>query len=172
MFTAREVSRLAGFTKPWMLNHLEREEIFVPEISRAVHHGKHRNYTFRDLVVLRAINRLLELGARPKRVKQAIQSFSAICPDVLGDVNMQGMQLKFAQNSGHFILTPEGVLFAKDHEEIVDLLKNGQLAFSFMVDGSSAIMPSMKAACELRDLGKSSGDRWRLLEQIAVRHAI
>src|SRR5262245_18075907 len=95
-FTAREVSRLAGFEKPWMLNHLEREEIFIRDRPGSAHHGLHRGYTFRHVIVLRAINRLLWLGARPKRIKDAIARFKQlVLPDQEGDA-----LLEFARRAG------------------------------------------------------------------------
>jgi DNA-binding transcriptional MerR regulator len=171
MLSAREVSRLAGFAKPWMLNHLEREEIFVPEVSRARHHGKQRNYTFRDLVVLRAINRMLELGVRPKRIKTAIETFGKACPDVIGDVTMEGTQLKFANESGHFIVTPTEVLYCQG-EEIVSLLKGGQLAFSFMVDTTSTTLPCLRAASEITALSEAQRRQPGAIELIAAKHSL
>lgn len=171
MLSAREISRLAGFSKPWMLNHLEREEIFVPEVSRSRHHGRHRNYTFRDLVVLRAINRLLELGARPKRIKQAMETFSKACPETIGDVAMDGRQLKFAAASGHFVVTADEVLYCSK-EEIIDLLGSGQLAFSFMVDSAVVTLPSLRAAAEIINLSKQARRKRDAVELVAERHAI
>jgi hypothetical protein len=60
-FSAREASKLAGFDTAMMLNYLERSGTFERELSGPKHHGKKRQYTYRDLVVLRAINRLLSL---------------------------------------------------------------------------------------------------------------
>jgi DNA-binding transcriptional MerR regulator len=171
MLSAREVSRLAGFKKPWMLNHLEREEIFVPEIGRARHHGRHRNYTFRDLVILRAINRMLELGARPKRVKVAIETFRRACPDVIGDVSMEGIQLKFANESGHFVITQNEVLYCRG-EDIISLLQRGQLAFSFMVDAAASTLPCLRAASEVIALSQTERRKSASVEKIAVKHAI
>lgn len=171
MLSAREVSRLAGFKKPWMLNHLEREEIFIPEHPRERHHGHHRNYTFKDLVVLRAINRLLELGARPKRIKQAMESFSKACPEMIGDVSMDGTQLKFAAASGHFVVTASEVLYCTK-EEVINLLEKGQLAFSFMVDSVATTLPSLKAAAEIINISKQVRRKPNTVELIAERHAI
>lgn len=172
MFSAREVSRLAGFTKPWMLNHLEREEIFVPQIPRSKHHGKHRNYTLRDLVILRAINRLLALGARPKRIKQSIETFASVCPDAIGEIGMDAIQLKFATNIGHFVVTKDSVLYCKNTDELVDLLRGGQLAFSFMLDNEVSTLPSLRAACEVIALSRGQRRMPNAIEMIARRHAV
>jgi DNA-binding transcriptional MerR regulator len=154
-----------------MLNHLEREDIFIPEVSRGKHHGKHRNYTFRDLVVLRAINRMLELGVRPKRIKTAIETFAKACPEVIGDVTMEGAQLKFAQQSGHFVVTPSEVLYCTG-EEIVGLLTGGQLAFSFMVDATATTLPCLRAASEITALSDRQRRQPGAVELIASKHAI
>jgi DNA-binding transcriptional MerR regulator len=171
MLTAREVSRLAGFNKPWMLNHLEREEIFVPETPRSKHHGKYRNYTFRDLVVLRAINRLLQLGARPKRIMQAMAAFAAACPEFIGDVSMRGVQVKFATESGHFVVGQDSVIYCNG-EEFIDLLKNGQLAFAFMVDATSVTLPCLKAACEVIALPFHERRNQDVIDGLAKKYAI
>ena len=172
MLSAAEISRLAGFEKPWMLNHLEREQIFVPEVERSRHHGRRRNYTFRDLVVLRAINRMLELGVRPKRLKDAIHAFIAACPDVMGDTTMSAAQVKFAASAGRFIITKNSVLFVHSEEEIVDLLKRGQLAFSFMLDNNECTMPSLHAAFELTQLSATQRRDVRTMETIARKHSL
>lgn len=171
MLSAREVSRLAGFQKPWMLNHLEREEIFVPEVPRSRHHGKHRQYTFQDLVILRAINRMLELGARPKRIKTAIDTFKKACPEIIGDTSLFGFQVKFAAESGHFVVTADEVLYCKN-EEVIDLLKSGQLSFSFMINNQECMLPSLHAASQVIELSIDERRLGHRLTEIAERHAL
>ena len=165
-FTAREVSRLAGFDKPWMLNHLEREEIFVPERTRRGQHGKHRAYTFRDVVVLRAINRLLKLGARPRRIRESIRTFLTVCPASEGEDAL----LRFAKSASFFVVTETEVLFCRKPGELVDLAKRGQLAFSFMVGTDREIGPAIQAGLVYLDhvrRGSPRGDE--LLEKTAKR---
>lgn len=171
MLTAREVSRLAGFKKPWMLNHLERSAIFFPEIPKDGRHGVHRAYTFRDLVVLRAINRILELGARPARIKSAIHAFANACPEIIGDITMKGVQVKFVKEMGHFVVTQASVLYCS-RDDIVDLLHSGQLAFSFMIDSEQATLPSLKAASEIIALDSVRRRGPHALERVAQRYAI
>ena len=165
-FSAAEASRLAGFEKPWMLNHLERERIFVPEKTRDRRQGKHRKYTFRDVVVLRAINRLLKLGARPKRIRDSIDTFERVFPEAKGADAL----LAFARLSCFFVVTQTQVLFCQTPYELLDLAKKGQLAFSFMLDSSQEIGPAVEAGLfyleEVRN-GKLRGPK--LLERTARR---
>lgn len=171
MLSARELSRLAGFAKPWMLNHFEREEIFVPEIPRSRHHGRHRQYTFQDLVILRAINRMLELGARPKRIKTAIETFKEACPEIIGDTSLFGYQMKFAAESGHFVVNESEVLYCRE-SDVIDLLRSGQLAFSFMINNKECVLPSLHAAAEVVELTQLERRKGSKLLEIAERHAL
>lgn len=162
---------MAGFKKPWMLNHLERTNVFSPEIPKDGRHGIHRAYTFRDLVVLRAINRILELGARPARIRVAIQEFAKSCPDIIGDVSMEGVQVKFAHEVGHFVVNADSVLYCSQ-DQVIDLLSKGQLAFSFMIDGKETTLPSLRAATEVLQLDSVRRRGPYALEKIAKRHAL
>ena len=107
LFSAREVAHLAGFETTMMLDYLERSGTFCPVHDRPKHHGKKRVYGFRDLVVLRAINRLLKSGARPKRIQQAIATFATI-ENLPTDVDTL---LAFAQKSSLFVVAPDHVIY-------------------------------------------------------------
>jgi DNA-binding transcriptional MerR regulator len=142
-FFAREVARLAGFETVVMLNYLEQSGTFVREQSGKPHHGKRRLYTYRDLVVLRAINRLLAMGARPKRIQEAIETFIRLAElpadaDALSD---------FARKSALFVVTHDAVLYAQP-EGLVELGRNGQLAFSFLIDSARALEPVAAAVLQ------------------------
>lgn len=137
-FTAGEASRLASFTKPWMLAHLEREQIFIREHGGDRRHGKVRKYTFTDVVILRAINRLLALGARPARIKSVLLNLATL-PEFSGSQHSVLARLSKAEAS--IVIADDGVFFVRSNQEIIDLLKGGQLAFGFMVDVRMEIRP-------------------------------
>jgi DNA-binding transcriptional MerR regulator len=139
-FTAQEVARLAGFNTVLMLNYLERTATFEREHRGRAHQGKRRLYSFRDLVVLRAINRLLLLGARPKRIEDAMRTFRRI-EDLPHDADSLA---EFARRSSLFVVTADEVVFC-DCEQLVELSRNGQLAFSFMVDNRQVLAPVVEA---------------------------
>ena len=100
-FYISEAARLAGFNGPLMINHLERTEVFSRQLNTEKHHGKRRRYTFRDIVVLRAINRLLKLGARPKRIVEAIRYFEKMA-EIPSDIDSL---LAFSNKSSLFIVS-------------------------------------------------------------------
>lgn len=146
-FTAGEASRLAGFKKPWMLGHLERERIFVREYYTDRRHGRARKYTFSDIVILRAINRMLELGARPARIKSVISALGSLD----GLSNSYREALRFVKCAGTTLfVTDQHAYFVKSAEEIVDLSANGQLAFSFMIDVEQSLRPVVRAIDQYR----------------------
>lgn len=131
VYSAGEVSRLAGFAKPWMLGHLEREKIFVREHDDGRHHGRKRAYTFADLLILRAINRMLDIGMRPVRIRDVIEQIRQIkaltsqreAAEVI--VKTVGIRLFVTKTTAHLVM---------NEDEIVSLTQEGQLAFAFMVD--------------------------------------
>lgn len=137
-FTAGEASRLAGFKKPWMLAHLEREGIFVREHFEDRRNGRARKYTFSDIVILRSINRMLELGARPARIKKVIAALGRLN----GLAGSQRDALRLVQTSGTCLfVTDRDAFLVRSPEELVDLSRSGQLAFTFMIDVERTLSP-------------------------------
>jgi DNA-binding transcriptional MerR regulator len=162
-FTAQEVSRLAGFDTVLMLNYLERSGTFEREHRERAHHGKRREYSFRDLVILRAINRLLLFGARPKRIEEAMRTFRRI-ENLPTDVDSLA---EFARRSSLFVVTSDQVIFC-DCDQLVELSRDGQLAFSFMVDNRHAMAPVVAAALRyIRDL-----EAGKLRNRVTLNHVL
>lgn len=154
-FTAGEASRLAGFKKPWMLGHLEREGIFVRDNSTDRRHGQARKYTFNDIVILRAINRMLDLGARPARIKKVISELGAIS----GLPGSYRAALKMVQKVGVCLfVTKDEAFLVTTNQEIVDLTKRGQLAFSFMIDIEKSLEPVVRT---MQSYKKERVNNWK-----------
>jgi DNA-binding transcriptional MerR regulator len=140
-FTSDEVSRLAGFKKRWMLEHLEREKTFIRENHEDRANGRRRKYTFGDLLILRAINRMLELGARPARIRQVINCIRDI--EGFPSTREAARQATTALGKRLFV-TAETAFWVSNEEEVVDLIAKGQLAFGFMIsirDVAGEIVP-------------------------------
>ena len=120
------------------LAHLERERIFVREHADDRRHGKVRKYTFTDVVILRAINRLLELGARPARIKSVLAQLAGL-PEFAG--NQRTVLARLSKAEASIVIADARVYFVRSDHEIVDLLRGGQLAFGFMVHVQNEIRP-------------------------------
>lgn len=127
---------MAGFEKPWMLIHLERSEVFVRENHEDKRHGRVRKYTFRDIIVLRAIKKMLDIGLRPIRVKEVLNELAR--EEDLPSTR-EAAELFAKTSNAVFFISKDSVLFAKSDREIVDLSKGRQLAFSFMISVRSLI---------------------------------
>ena len=136
IYKAAEISRLAGFAKPWMLGHLEREGIFVRTYSEQRRHGNVRKYTFMDLLILRAINRMLSLGMRPARIKSVVAKLA----DAKGFLdNREAMELLVQTLGVRLFVTQNDAHLVTSDDDILSLTKDGQLAFAFMVDLKESI---------------------------------
>lgn len=169
-FTAGEASRLAGFAKPWMLGHLEREGIFRREHLTDRRHGRLRKYTFADVVILRSINRLLELGARPARIKEIVSKLGQI-----EGLNGSRRQVEaLSRKLGTRLLVSAKEAFVIDDEQkVVDLLASGQFAFGFMVDFAQTVLP---VADVIKAYEKKRMNLWKhdasLLEDLCFKAGI
>ncbi|MBO9697203.1 MAG: MerR family transcriptional regulator [Sphingopyxis sp.] len=129
-FTSAEAARLAGFKKPYMLNHLEREGIFIRENFDDRRHGRVRKYTFGDVIVLRSINRMLELGARPARIRSVIQELTKM--KGFTDAREASEFAARALGTSLFVSRTEAFLIESD-QKVLELLKDGQMAFGFFL---------------------------------------
>jgi hypothetical protein len=129
-FTSAEASRLAGFKKPYMLNHLEREQIFLRENVEDRRHGRVRKYTFGDVIVLRSINRMLELGARPARIKLVINELTKL--KGFTDTREAAEFASRSLGTSLFISSTDAFLIDSD-AKVLELLKGGQMAFGFFL---------------------------------------
>ena len=127
---AKGAAALSGFNTVAMLDYLQRSGVFEPKGVKGTRgRGKGRRYTFRDILVLKAIKRLLDSGASVAFLKKSLIEFQSkkwhSDPTVLEDSN--GIVR-------YLIASEMQVLLVSSPDVIVDLSKKGQLTFSFIVD--------------------------------------
>ncbi len=117
-FTAQQASRLTGCTAH-QLRYWDRVGLVQPTIqSTGGRPGRRRLYSFRDLVALRVVKSLLDNGMSVQRVRRAW--------DYLRRTADMDRHLAEVQ------LVTDGVSIfrvASDEEELLDALREGQLAF-------------------------------------------
>lgn len=132
---AGRAAALSGLTSQ-MLDYLEREGVFEREqvrsnvLSRSRHHGTRREYTFRDIVVLKSMSTLLKRGVSVRRIRIALERFS------------KDEEFKCDRNSiehlshpiQYFVTDGTEIYFRKDSDSLVGLLNSGQQAFFFVLD--------------------------------------
>lgn len=109
-FRGPQVCAIAGITYR-QLDYWARTDLLQPSISEARGSGTQRRYSYRDLLELKVIKRLLDAGLSLQSARRAI--------DVLrssgGDLASANLVLNGAQS-----------VLARTGEEIFDLLKGGQ----------------------------------------------
>jgi DNA-binding transcriptional MerR regulator len=128
-FSAKKAASLCGFGSVAMLDYLQRTGIFVPNAARKKQRGKSRSYSFRDLLVLKAIKRLLDSGASVANLKTSLEEFQKRkwTADVVSLEDKDGI-------IRYLIVSADSIFLKKDANTLIDLSHKGQLTFSFIVD--------------------------------------
>lgn len=120
-FRIHETVVLTGFSK-YMLDYLAREKIFAPQ-QATPGRGKARQYSFADLILLRALHHLCRDRGRVRHLREALERFR----DEFGslEVGQKVEQLLFVQGSE---------LCVRSASDAARELRTGQLTLSFVVD--------------------------------------
>lgn len=122
-FTAQQASALTRCT-PHQLRYWDKVNLVRPSVqATGGRPGKRRLYDFRDLVALRVVRSLLDNGMSVQRVRRAWDYLrrTAELDEHLAEVRL---------------VTDGATIFrvAKDDEELLDALREGQLAFFVAID--------------------------------------
>ena len=117
-FTAQQASRLTSCSAH-QLRYWDKVNLVTPSIqSTGGRPGRRRLYSFRDLVALRVVKSLLDNGMSVQRVRRA-WDYLRRTADM--DTHLASVRL----------VTDGQTIFrvAQDEEELLDALRQGQLAF-------------------------------------------
>jgi|SRR5438105_5325366 len=110
-FRGPQVCSIVGITYR-QLDYWARTGLLRPSISEAHGSGTQRLYSYRDLLELKVIKRLLDAGVSLQSARRAIQCLR------------EGLGEDLAAAS--LVLNGGGSVLARTGEEIIDLLKGGQ----------------------------------------------
>ena len=122
-FTAQQACRLTGCT-PHQLRYWDRVELVAPSVqSTGGRPGKRRLYAFRDLVALRVVKSLLDNGMSVQRVRRAWDYLRST-----GDMDRHLAEVQLVTDGQSIFRV------AADDGELVDALREGQLAFFVAID--------------------------------------
>ena len=117
-FTAQQACRLTSCT-PHQLRYWDRVNLVRPTLQRTGGRpGRRRLYAFRDLVALRVVKSLLDNGMSVQRVRRAWDYLRRTA-----DMDRHLAEVRLVTD-GHSIFR-----IASNDEELIDALKEGQLAF-------------------------------------------
>lgn len=110
-FRGPQVCEIVGITYR-QLDYWARTNLLRPSISEARGSGTQRRYSYRDLLDLKVIKKLLDAGVSLKSARRA----AAVLRESLGE------ELATA----NLVLNGEGSVLARTGDEIIDLLRGGQ----------------------------------------------
>lgn len=104
------------------LDYWARTTLVVPSVRDASGSGTQRLYSFRDLVVLKVVKRLLDAGVSLQNIRRAIETLRS-----RGVADLAGITL---------ISDGTTVYECRSPEEVVDLLQGGQGVFGIAIGGA------------------------------------
>ena len=104
------------------LDYWARTSLVVPSIRDASGSGTQRLYSFRDLVVLKVVKRLLDAGVSLQNIRLAIETLRTHGVDDLATITL--------------ISDGTSVYECRSPEEVVDLLQGGQGVFGIAIGGA------------------------------------
>jgi DNA-binding transcriptional MerR regulator len=104
------------------LDYWARTELVIPSIRSATGSGSQRLYSFKDILVLKVVKRLLDTGVSLQNIRSAVDALRA----------------RGVEDLARITLLSDGttVYECTSSEEVVDLLRGGQGVFGIAVSGA------------------------------------
>lgn len=140
------------------LDYWARTELVVPSIRDATGSGSQRLYSFRDVLVLKVVKRLLDTGISLQNIRQAVIALRERGVSDLAQITL--------------ISDGSTVYECTSQDEIVDLLQGGQGVFGIAVgrvvrevSGDLAHMPGIEGSTGLEVSFGASGSQ----DELAAR---
>ena len=104
------------------LDYWARTSLVLPSVRDASGSGSQRLYSFRDLVVLKVVKRLLDAGVSLQNIRKAIETLRSHGVEDLAAITL--------------ISDGTTVYECRSPEEVVDLLQGGQGVFGIAIGGA------------------------------------
>ncbi len=104
------------------LDYWARTELVVPTVRSATGSGTQRLYSFKDILVLKVVKRLLDTGVSLHNIRRAVDALRSRGVDDLARITL--------------LSDGTTVYECTSAEEIVDLLRGGQGVFGIAVSGA------------------------------------
>jgi hypothetical protein len=121
-FEISDAAALSGLTRA-MVDYLCREDVLVPSTPGRRGRGRPRKYSFGDVVMLRAIARLLQAGISVRRLKKALRALRRHYRGLTREV----FPTKYLVTDGHRV-------FLHDKDALLDLDGSRQSSFLFVLE--------------------------------------
>jgi DNA-binding transcriptional MerR regulator len=110
-FTGPQTCKIVGISYR-QLDYWTRTGIISPSLAQAKGSGSRRLYSYKDLLELKVIKRLIEAGIALSSIKKAVKYLRNELSETLGQVNL--------------VIHGPDVFVASDSEELFSILKGGQ----------------------------------------------
>ena len=121
LFEIDNAAKLSGLSTS-MVDYLCRTKIVVPATGKRGR-GRKRQYTFAEVVVLRAINKLLKAGVDVCKLGKALKALRKYHPEITPDT-LPSM----------YLITDGEEVFFRQKDDVVECLISGQLSFLFVIE--------------------------------------
>ena len=157
-FRGPQVCNIVGITYR-QLDYWARTDLIRPSLADAKGSGSQRLYSFRDILILRVVKRLIDTGVSLPNIRSAVHHLEERGGDDLARITLM--------SDGATIYE------CRSEDEVIDLVRGGQGVFGIAVgrvwqevEGSLASLPGEQAD------GLDAGDpRDELSARRAARHA-
>jgi DNA-binding transcriptional MerR regulator len=133
------------------LDYWARTGLVAPEIRGAKGSGSQRLYSFRDILILKVIKRLLDAGISLNQIRTAIEHLRARGVDDLTEVTLMSDGVS--------------VFECTSDDEVIDLLRGGQGVFGIAlggvwrdIEGTLSALPAERAEAEEPQAAPSAND--------------
>ena len=124
------------------LDYWARTGLVVPEVRGAAGSGTQRLYSFRDILILKVIKRLIDAGISLQQIRTAIEHLRARGVEDLTQVTLMSDGVS--------------VFECTSDDEVIDLLRGGQGVFGIAlggvwrsIEGTLAELPAERAEAEV-----------------------
>lgn len=126
-FVVAELAQVTGLTTD-MVTYLERTDVFASTYMTTTGEpwrkkGSWRRYTFRDIVLLKVIAKILASGTQVRRLRLAMVNLREKHPDIA-----------FENRMAKYLVTDGKEVFFRTEPEHLESLISGQFAFSFVLE--------------------------------------
>ena len=128
-FRGPQVCKIVGITYR-QLDYWARTNLIRPSIADAHGSGTHRRYSYRDLVELKVIKRLLDAGVSLQSARRAV------------DYLRQNLEEDIA--SANLVMNGAGSVLVRSDGELIDLVRQGQGVLSIVALGG--VVTELEAA--------------------------
>lgn len=109
-FSGTQAAQIAGITYR-RLDYWARTDLIRPSAADATGSGSRRRYTYRDLLELRVVKKLLDAGIRLEAIRSVFDYMRAHVETEIG--------------AAHLVIDGSTVLLC-DGDELIDVLRHGQ----------------------------------------------